>query len=108
MSALTSTLLASIFVYPVSNTSVEMVDKWPKTNGGVCPYDSNYRKAFKYLWYSDCWNHGWPGLFKTFFWHHAPSWFLTLLIAEKLGIFSYWHVDIMSGPGDNTNDDSFS
>jgi hypothetical protein len=28
------------------------------------------------------------------------------LAADHLGIFSYWRVDIMSGAGDNTNDDS--
>jgi hypothetical protein len=28
------------------------------------------------------------------------------LAADHLGIFSYWRVDIMSGAGDNTNEDS--
>lgn len=101
-----STTLATFFVYPMSNASKEMVDLWPKKDG-ICPYDGNYRKAFTYLWYSDFWNTGFPGLFKNFYWHHAPQWFLTIMLSYKLGIFSYWRVDIMSGPGDNTSEDSF-
>lgn len=34
-------------------------------------------------------------------------WFMTLLVAEKLGIFKYWRVDIFNGPGDNSPEDSF-
>ena len=33
-------------------------------------------------------------------------WFTTLLAANHFGIFSYWKIDIMSGAGDNTNEDS--
>jgi hypothetical protein len=33
-------------------------------------------------------------------------WFFTILAADHLGIFSYWRTDIMSGAGDNTNEDS--
>lgn len=29
------------------------------------------------------------------------------MLAEKLGIFRYWRKDIFSGPGDNSNEDSF-
>lgn len=83
-----------------------MVDSWPKKNG-VCPYDGNYRKAFNYLWYSENWNHSYPGFMKLYFWKVVPQWFFTLLLADRLGFFTFWRVDIMSGPGDNTNDDSF-
>jgi len=33
-------------------------------------------------------------------------WFASILAADHLGIFSYWRVDILSGAGDNTNEDS--
>ena len=33
-------------------------------------------------------------------------WFFTILAADHFGIFSYWRIDIMSGAGDNTNEDS--
>jgi len=29
------------------------------------------------------------------------------MAADHFGVFSYWRTDIMSGPGDNSNDDSF-
>ena len=38
---------------------------------------------------------------------HNFRWFTTLLLADKFGIFSYWRVDIMSGAGDNNNEDSY-
>jgi len=101
-----SATLTSVFIYPFSNTTREMVEKWPKKDG-VCPYDGSYRKALHYLWYSDFWNTAWPGMFKNFYWHHAPQWFITLLFSYKLGIFNYWRVDTFSGPGDNNNEDSF-
>ena len=104
-SAVVSTMITGVLTYPVQ-TAREMIDSWPKKNG-ICPYDGNYRKAFNYLWYSECWNHAFPGFLKTYFWHYAPQWFLTLCLADRLGLFTQWRVDIMSGPGDNTNDDSF-
>ena len=91
--------------YPVE-TARQMIEVWSKKNG-VYPYDGNYRKAFSYLWYSECWNHSFPGFLKLYFWKQAPKWFLTLCLADRLGFFTFWRVDIMSGPGDNTNDDSF-
>lgn len=106
MSAGFSCTLTAFFVYPFSNTVREMVEKWPKKDG-ICPYDGSYRKAMHYLWYSDFWNTAFPGLFKSFYWHHAPQWFITLMLSYKLGIFNYWRVDTFSGPGDNNNEDSF-
>jgi solute carrier family 25 oxoglutarate transporter 11 len=106
MSAGFSCTLTAFFVYPFSNTVREMVEKWPKKDG-ICPYDGSYRKAMHYLWYSDFWNTAFPGLFKSFYWHHAPQWFITLMFSYKLGIFNYWRVDTFSGPGDNNNEDSF-
>ena len=32
---------------------------------------------------------------------------MTLLLADKLGIFRQWKIDIFSGAGDNSNEDSF-
>ena len=34
------------------------------------------------------------------------SWFFTILAAEHLGIFSYWRIDVLSGAGDNTDEES--
>jgi solute carrier family 25 oxoglutarate transporter 11 len=90
-----------------------MVDLWPKKNG-IDPFNGNYRKAATWLWFGPSWNLAFPGLFKNFFWHVAPMyyffkfrWFTTLLLADEFGMFDYWSVDMMSGPGDNSNDDSY-
>lgn len=55
-----------------------------------------------------------PWIFQTLFLESFPTvnfynnerWFFTILAADHLGIFSYWRVDILSGAGDNTNEDS--
>jgi len=33
--------------------------------------------------------------------------FLAVMMADSLGIFSYWRVDYFSGPGTNSWEDSF-
>lgn len=43
--------------------------------------------------------------FPTVNFYNNKRWFFTILAADHLGIFSYWRVDIMSGAGDNTNED---
>ena len=103
--AAVSTFIAGFLTYPFQ-TARDMIDTWPKKNG-ICPYDGNYRKAYSYLWYAENWNHSFPGFLKLYFWNYAPQWFFTLLLADRLGFFTFWRVDIMSGPGDDTNDDSF-
>lgn len=32
---------------------------------------------------------------------------MTLLLADEFGMFNYWRVDMFSGAGDNSNDDSY-
>mgnify|MGYP003461506588 FL=1 len=34
-------------------------------------------------------------------------WFFTIILAEKLGIFKYWRIDIFNGAADNSPEDSF-
>lgn len=42
------------------------------------------------------------GFYTTYFFHKFPHTFLTLVIADKLGIFARWKVDFLGGPGDNS------
>lgn len=101
-----STWLGAVFSYPFAVAIREMTDLHPKING-VDLYQGNYRKALSVLWYNGEWNAGWAGLFHRYFWFVAPLYFLSILAADQFGMFSYWRVDIMSGPGDNTAEDSY-
>ena len=101
-----SSYLACVFTYPFLFTAKDMVDVWPKKDG-IDPWKGNYRKAMVYLWYGPSWNIGWPGMFHRYFWHAFPLYFSTLILADQFGIFSYWHVDVLSGAGDNTAEDSY-
>lgn len=96
-----STYLAAAFTYPFAYSVREMVDFWPKKNG-IDPFKGNYRLASTYVWFSQTLIGFYPGFFKNYFWHIAPQWFVTCLLAEKLGIFKYWRMDIFNGPGDNS------
>jgi solute carrier family 25 oxoglutarate transporter 11 len=84
------------------------VDFWPKEAGGRCTFDGNYRKAAVWLWYHEWSNNYFPGFFNNYFWKVAPMWWVTLMVADTFGIFTYWRVDMMSGPGTNSWEDSFS
>ena len=33
---------------------------------------------------------------------------MTLMMADSFGIFTYWQVDMYSGPGTNSSEDTFS
>jgi hypothetical protein len=101
-----SSYLAAVFSYPFVHAVRDMVDLWPKKDG-VDPWKGNYRKAAVTLWYGPSWNIGFAGLFKRYFWHVFPMWFTTLLLADHFGMFSYWRVDILCGPSDNTAEDSY-
>jgi len=105
-SATFATYLAAAFTYPFAYTAREMVDLWPKKDG-IDAFGGNYRKAAVYIYFSQNILAYYPGFFKHYFWHIAPQWFLTLLLAEKLGIFKYWRIDIFSGAADNSPEDSF-
>jgi hypothetical protein len=39
--------------------------------------------------------------------HPNDRWFFTIILAEKLGIFKYWRIDIFNGAADNSPEDSF-
>ena len=101
-----ATYLGAVFSYPFVHAARDMVDFWPKKDG-VDPWKGNYRKAISSLWYGPTWNIGFAGLFHRYFWHVFPLHFTTLLLADQFGMFSYWRVDIMSGAGDNTAEDSY-
>lgn len=49
-----------------------------------------------------------PGFFKNYFYNQFPWMFMTLMLADSLGIFSYWQVDMYSGAGTNSSEDNFS
>lgn len=56
-----------------------MVDIWPKKGGD--PFNGNYRKGAVYFYFSTNGLNFYPGFFKNYFWHIAPQWFLTTLLA---------------------------
>lgn len=97
--------LGAAFSHPFVCTVKDMVDLWPKK--GLDLWKGNYRKAMVTLWYGPTMNIGFAGLFKRYFWHIFPLYFTSILLADQMGMFSYWRVDIMAGPGDNTAEDSY-
>jgi solute carrier family 25 (mitochondrial oxoglutarate transporter), member 11 len=103
-----SSYLACVFSYPWAVMTRELVDFWPKPKDGLCPWNGNYRKAGVWLWYHQYGSNLFPGFFNNYFWKQAPWMFATLIIADTLGIFTYWSVDMMSGPGTNSWEDIVS
>lgn len=85
-----------------------MIELWPKDKGGVCTWNGNYRKAMSWLWYHEFSTNYYPGFFKNYFFNQFPWMFMTLMIGDSLGIFSYWQVDMYSGAGTNSSEDNFS
>ena len=77
--------------------SKETIERPPHGSGSQLPLGTSHSLD---SW--DC-TSGRPSHSKKFTYFR---WFLTILAADHLGIFSYWRVDIMSGAGDNTNEDS--
>lgn len=103
-----STYMACLFSYPWAVVVREAVDFWPQTKNGVSRFNGNYRKAGVWLWYHDFGNNMFPGFFNNYFWKQAPWMMTTLLLADSLGIFSYWVVDQFSGAGTNSWEDIIS
>lgn len=103
-----SCYLSCVFSYPWAVTIREMVDFWPKEKGGVCTFQNNYRKAAVWLWYHDYGSNYFPGFVNNYFWRNAPWMFVSLWIADTMGMFKYWRIDPYSGPGTNTWEDVFA
>lgn len=70
------TYLGCVFSYPFSIMARNYVDFLPKKNG-VDPFDGNYRKAAVFIWFSPQVTSSWYGMFKTYFWHVAPQYYLS-------------------------------
>jgi solute carrier family 25 oxoglutarate transporter 11 len=79
----------------------EMVDFWPKKNG-VCPWNGNYRKAAVWIYYHEFSSTFFAGFFTNYFFRCAPGMFLSLGLADSLGMFEYTSVDLWSGAGTNS------
>lgn len=80
---------------------------WPKEKGGVCSFNNNYRSAAVWLWYHEFSNTMFPGFFNNYFWRQFPWMFVGLWVADNFGMFTPTVVDIYSGAGTNTWEDSF-
>jgi hypothetical protein len=100
--------LACVFSYPWAVVVREMVEFWPKNEKGLCHWDGNYRKAAVWLYYHEFSTNCYPGFFNNYFWRNFPWMLATLMFADNLGIFSYWCVDMYSGAGTNSWEDTFS
>jgi hypothetical protein len=48
------------------------------------------------------------GFLRNYFFYQFPWMFTTLILADSMGIFSYWQVDMFSGAGTNSSEDTFS
>jgi len=97
-----------VFSYPFAVTIREMVDFWPKERDGRCTWNNNYRKAAVWMWYHEFMNTFYPGFFNNYFWKAFPQLFLTVMIADKFGIFNYQTIDNQIGAGSNSWEDSFA
>jgi len=105
--AVASCYMASVFSFPFYHMTREMVEFWPKENG-VCRFGGNYRKAAVWLWYFEFGSNVFPGFFTNHFYKTFPQMFLTLWIADTMGMFTYWNHDYMIGAGSNTYEESFT
>jgi len=50
----------------------------------------------------------WPGFLKNYFNRSGPMMFLTVMLADSFGMFSAARVDMFSGQGTNSWEDSFA
>lgn len=102
-----SSYIALVFSYPFAVTAKNMIDFWPKEKGGVCTWNNNYRSAAVWLWYHEFGSNYFAGMFNNYFWKHLPWMFTTLWVADNFGMFTPTVIDLMSGQGNNTWEDSF-
>ena len=76
--AAVSAYLGCFFTYPWAVVAREMVDLWPKEQGGVCTWQGNYRKAMSWLWCNNAFNllilidhefttNYYPGFYRNYF-----------------------------------------
>lgn len=100
-----SAYLGCLFTFPFAVISKEMIEYWPKENG-VCSWQGNYRKAMVWLWYTENVSTMYHGFFRNYFFYQFPWMFITLMMADSFGIFSYWQVDMYSGAGNNSSEDT--
>lgn len=53
-------------------------------------------------------NNYYPGMLKNYASRTFPMMFSAVWLADSFGVFSYWNVDMYSGPGTNSWEDSFA
>jgi hypothetical protein len=98
--AIVGSYFGTVFTYPFVYYIRELVDIYPKV--GVDPWRGNYRKAAVTYLHAENFNIGMAGLFHRYFWHVFPLYFSSIMIADYFGMFNYWAVNPMGGPGDNS------
>mmetsp|Transcript_8349 Transcript_8349/g.7413 ORF Transcript_8349/g.7413 Transcript_8349/m.7413 type:complete len:227 (+) Transcript_8349:414-1094(+) len=103
-----SSWLACIISFPIAHTCREMVDFWPKPKDGNSPFHGNYRRAFVWMLYQDQLGNIWPGFMNQYFYRTFPTMFITLWIADTLGMFTYHRKDPYAGGGTASWEDNFS
>ena len=97
---------ACLISNPFYSLPREMVELSP-IHEGKHMVDNNYRKALVKIWQTDHignWLYG----FKSYSLNNAPWMFLTLMLGDSLGIFTYWYTEYMTGPGTNSHEDTYS
>jgi len=58
------------------------------------------------IWKSWHWSNAFPGFYNNYFWKMFPQYFITLWIADTLGMFTYWQNDYFTNGGTNTGEDN--
>lgn len=95
--------LAGVTSYPLSQTARNIIELYPKQHGGE-KYFYHYRKAFLNTISATYHSGNYHGL-SRYYWVKGPRFFVTLWIAEWLGLFRSWKTNYLVFPGINVFSD---
>jgi len=90
---------------PWDVTVRRLVEFTPQIDGKNA-FDGNYRKALSYLWYYKQMGQYFVG-FNAYFWKNAPGMFMTLWLADNLGLFTWYRHNYMNRQGSNTTETNY-
>ena len=96
-------LLTGIMAYPFKYFARNLIELYPKDFGGEM-YKFQYRKALIEVAGNSNYSSNYKGM-SRYFWLKGPRFFITLWVAERLGLFRSWRTSYLSFPGINVFSD---
>jgi hypothetical protein len=95
--------LSGIVSHPMRKIARNIIEIYPRQNGGE-KFLYQYRKAFQNVIGATHYSGNYHGLSK-FYWMKGPRFFITLWIAEWMGLFRSWRTNYLVFPGINVFSD---